>query len=56
MAEHLEKDLGMNPSALDPALYTFTDELGNIDGLTGVYVDDSILAGSPAFMRDTEKS
>ena len=56
MAEHLEKDLGMTPSALDPALYNFTDEQGNIDGLTGVYVDDSILAGSASFIRYTEKS
>ena len=56
MAEHLEKDLGITPSALDPALYTFTDEQGNIDGLTGVYVDDSILAGTTSFMRYTEKS
>lgn len=52
---HVEKDLGMEPMAGDPALYIKNGDDG-VEGTLGKYVDDTLLGGNEAFQVLTEKS
>lgn len=50
--EHLTNDLGMFPHVGDPSLYV-RKRNGSMEGITGVYVDDSIHAGTQWFQNLT---
>lgn len=52
---HVEDDLNMKPSIGDPALYVMISD-GEMDGIMGVYVDDSLNAGTPLFEKLTAES
>ena len=53
MREHLEKDLKMSFSYSDPCLYFIQDEKGSLKELVGLYVDDTICAGTEDFLTLT---
>ena len=54
-ANHLKNDLGMSPAAGDLSLF-FKMVNGQLAGMTGAYVDDSIGTGTPDFERESEKT
>ena len=55
MADHLRKDLNMVPTYHDIALHFLHGEK-ELQGLVGVYVDDSLICGNKNFMDITEKT
>jgi hypothetical protein len=51
--EHHKRDLGMTQSGIDGSL--FFKQLGsNLIGLSATYVDDTLRAGTPRFVKDAE--
>lgn len=55
MNDHLKNDLGMQKAASDMGLF-FRKTRGMLSGLIGTYVDDSMLAGDPDFLRHTDQT
>ena len=55
MAGHLRKDLNMLPTYHDIALYILHGD-NELQGLVGVYVDDSLICGNKHFMDIIEKN
>jgi len=53
MTRHLRQDLLMEPTAGDLSLF-FKVVDGNLAGLTGCYVDDNLLKGTPEFITETD--
>ena len=56
ITRHIEQDLHMIPCALDPALYIHKKPDKSIDVIIGIYVDDSLIAGTDEFLKHTDKS
>lgn len=52
---HAKDDLGLIPLRGDPSLYIKRNEQ-DVDGVMGVYVDDSCIAGNENMQQLTEKT
>ena len=55
ITRHLREDLNMNATVGDLSLFVKHIE-DKLIGLTGIYVDDSLLCGNDAFLKETDKS
>lgn len=51
--QHLCEDLLMNPTTVDLYIYVRIGK-GEISGITGSYIDDTLSAGNAFFERDSE--
>jgi hypothetical protein len=55
LSNHLQKDLGMESTTGDPALF-FKNIQEKLDGLCATYVDDALQAGDQKFVELSELS